>query len=314
MHTLNPPKQWRRLFCTLLCLLSLHIGRAGNTVNTSPSRNSALTIREWSLSASADATAKQIQITKNSYSAEWASTETTTGSSQLHNRTVRAIAQAPILDWSSSLRHADATTAEADNEFFKSADEFAATFDRNGAVDETLRQAAFDLYNQQKWAELETLFKTSNWNGGWPPANGGYNIIDDVPLTAGMKFDRYSAAIGNYTGQGIPTLGGSFTSPMLNGKSYSFGQRALNQAENAYDFYNEIEVLKDLPFKGQTADIIPWFGQVGNGKQTMWKIPIDPATGYPKTWNKLAEEGYIKITIKACPSGKYPQIAGTIIP
>jgi len=198
--------------------------------------------------------------------------------------------------------------------FFKNADEFAATFDRNGALSSEQRQTAFDLYNQQKWNELEALFKANGWNGGWPPANGGYNIVDDVPLKAGMKFDRYSAAVGNYTGTGTPNLGGSFTSPLINGQSYTFTQRALNQPENTYDFYYEIEVLKDLPFKGQTADIIPWFGQAGKGKQTMWKIPVDPDSGYPKTWNQLAKEGYIKVIIKQSPSGKYPNIAGTIIP
>lgn len=93
--------------------------------------------------------------------------------------------------------------------------------------------------------------------------------------------------------------GGSFTSPIINGYTYTFTQRALNQSEDKYDFYYEIEVLNNLlPFKGQTADIIPWFGQVGKGKQTMWKIPIDITTGYQKTWNKLAQEGYVKVTIK----------------
>jgi hypothetical protein len=114
-------------------------------------------------------------------------------------------------------------------------------------------------------------------------------------------------------GTGTPNLGGNFTSPMPNGNSYTFGQRALNQAENAYDFHYEIEILNDLPFKGQTGEIIPWFNQVGGGMQTMWKIPIDPATGYPKTWNKLAQEGHIKITIKNSPSGKYNNLVGTVI-
>lgn len=94
---------------------------------------------------------------------------------------------------------------------------------------------------------------------------------------------------------------------------YTFAERALNQPENKYDFYYQIDVLNALPFKSQTADIIPWFNQVGNGKQTMWKIPIDINTGFPKTWNKLASEGYIKITIKKSPSGKYPNLEGTVI-
>lgn len=186
--------------------------------------------------------------------------------------------------------------------FYKNADEFALTYDPSGSVSQTIRSQAFDLYKQGKWSELEALFKTNSLNGGWPPANGGYNIVDDVPLQSGQKFDRYSGAVGNYDGTGVPTLGGSFTSPIINGYVYTFTERALNQPENKYDFYYEIEVLNNLlPFKSQTADIIPWFGQAGNGKQTMWKIPVDITTGYQKTWNKLAEEGYIKVTIKKKP-------------
>ncbi|CAM3027355.1 hypothetical protein DRF59_13075 [Chryseobacterium flavum] len=198
--------------------------------------------------------------------------------------------------------------------FYKNADEFALTYDPSGSVSQAIRSQAFDLYKQGKWSELEALFKTNSLNSGWPPANGGYNIVDDVPLQAGQKFDRYSGAVGNYDGTGVPTLGGSFTSPIINGYVYTFTERALNQPENKYDFYYEIDVLNNLlPFQSQTADIIPWFGQAGNGKQTMWKIPVDITTGYQKTWNKLAEEGYIKVTIKKSPSGKYNNLAGTVI-
>jgi hypothetical protein len=208
----------------------------------------------------------------------------------------------------------DNSTNEVTHVFYKNADELAATYDAAGAVNQTIRNQAFDLYKQGKWSELEALFKNNNLNGGWPPANGGFNIVDDVPFTAGQKFDRYSGAVGSYNGTGIPTLGGNFTSPIINGYVYTFSQRALNQPENAYDFYYEIEVLNNsLPFKGQTADVIPWFNQVGKGKQTMWKIPIDPNTGYQKTWNKLAEEGYIKVTIKKSPSGHYNNLVGTVI-
>ncbi|REC42900.1 glycohydrolase toxin TNT-related protein [Chryseobacterium pennipullorum] len=198
--------------------------------------------------------------------------------------------------------------------FYKNADELAATYDPNGTVNTTIRNQAYDLYKNGEWSKLETLFKANSLNGGWPPANGGYNIVDDVPFQMGQKFDRYSGAVGNYTGTGVPTLGGSFTSPIINGYVYTFTQRALNQEENKYDFYYEIDVVNNaLPFKSQTADIIPWFNQAGNGKQTMWKIPIDITTGYQKTWNKLAEEGYVKITIKKSPSGKYNNLVGTVI-
>ncbi|UKB86142.1 TNT domain-containing protein [Chryseobacterium sp. MEBOG06] len=198
--------------------------------------------------------------------------------------------------------------------FYKSADELAVTYDPNNSVNATLRSQIYDLYKQGKWSDLETLFKANNLNGGWPPANGGYNIVDDVALQAGQKFDRYSGAVGSYNGTGTPTLGGSFTSPIINGYVYTFTQRALNQTEDKYDFYYEIDVLNNaMQFKTQTADIIPWFNQAGKGKQTMWKIPIDINTGFQKTWNKLAEEGYIKVTIKKSPSGKYPNLVGTVI-
>ncbi|MFN1219139.1 hypothetical protein ACKW6Q_19420 [Chryseobacterium kwangjuense] len=198
--------------------------------------------------------------------------------------------------------------------FYKNADELALTYDTGGTVSQTIRNQAYDLYKQGKWSELEALFKANNLNGGWPPANGGYNIVDDVPFQMGQKFDRYSGAIGSYDGTGVPTLGGSFTSPIINGYVYTFSQRALNQPENAYDFYYEIDVVNNsLPFKSQIGDVIPWFNQVGGGKQTMWKIPIDINTGYQKTWNKLAQEGYVKITIKKSPSGKYNNIVGTVI-
>lgn len=198
--------------------------------------------------------------------------------------------------------------------FYKNADELAVTYDSNNSVSQALKNQAYDLYKRGQWSELESLFKANNLNGGWPPANGGYNIVDDVPLQVGQKFDRYSGAVGSYNGTGVPTLGGSFTSPIINGYVYTFTQRALNQPEDKYDFYYEIDVLNNsMQFKTQTADIIPWFSQAGKGKQTMWKIPIDINTGYQKTWNKLAEEGYIKITIKRSPSGKYPNLAGTVI-
>ncbi len=196
--------------------------------------------------------------------------------------------------------------------FFKNVDEFALTFDKVGDVSITIKNQAFDLYKQGKWRELEDLFKKNNLNGNWPPANGGFNIIDDVSIKAGQKYDRYSGSFG-IDKNGNPILGGSFTSPLNKGTPYQFSQRALNKPIGDYDFYYEIEVLKDLPFKAQNADVIPWFGQKGGAKQSMWKLPIDETTGYPKTWNKLADEGYIKITIKESPSGKFSDLKNLTI-
>lgn len=171
---------------------------------------------------------------------------------------------------------------------------------------------AFNYYKQGKWTELEELFKTNKINDGWPPANGGYNILDNVPIKKGMKFDRYQVNSFGTDAKGNPILGGSYTSP-VNVKSFSFGQRSLENTESSYGLFYEIEVINDLPFTTMDADVIPWHDKIGGGKQNYWKIPIDPNTGYPMTWNKLAEEGYIKITIKKSPSGQYSSEIGKVI-
>ncbi|MCS3869615.1 hypothetical protein J3D55_002531 [Chryseobacterium ginsenosidimutans] len=96
--------------------------------------------------------------------------------------------------------------------FYQNADALAKTYDPNGTVNQGLRNEAFNLYKQGKWSELEVFFKNNNLNGGWPPANGGYNVIDDVSFTAGQKFDRYSGAIA-YTGNRNSYVGRKFYEP-----------------------------------------------------------------------------------------------------
>ena len=201
---------------------------------------------------------------------------------------------------------------EVGNVFYKNTDEFAATFDPNKKVSSTIRGQAFNYYKQGEWKKLEKLFRDNNLNGGWPPAYGGYNIIDNVPIKKGMKFDRYQTEGFGIDSKGNPILRGSYTSP-IEEFSYSYAKRALEGEENKYDLFYEIEVLKDLPFTTVDADVIPWHGHVGGGKQNYWKTPIDSGTGYPKTWNKLAEEGYIRIIIKKSPSGKYQSEVGKVI-
>jgi len=198
-------------------------------------------------------------------------------------------------------------------DFFNSVEEFAKTFDPDGKVGSAIRGEAFNYYKQEKWAKLEELFRTNNLNNGWPPANGGYNITDNVSIRKGMKFDRYQVQPFGTDVNGNPVLGGVYTSPVKNGKSYSFQERALVNSENDYALFYEIVVLKDLPFKTMDADVIPWHGHIGGGEQNFWKIPVDTSTGYPKTWNKLAEEGYIKITIKDSPNGQHLSEVGKVI-
>jgi hypothetical protein len=180
-----------------------------------------------------------------------------------------------------------------------------------------IRGEAWNYYKQQQWSKLENLYKQYNINlqitpnGNkiiWPPANGGYGLTKH-PLKAGQVYDRYGGVLK--VENGVPILTGNFTSP-VNGTPYTFSQRALNLAETEYDVKYTIQILKDLPFDGETSTIIPWFNQSGLGKQTKWNIPRE-STGFPKTLTQLAEEGYIKITIEKSPNGKYSNLVNMII-
>jgi hypothetical protein len=194
---------------------------------------------------------------------------------------------------------------EMPTNFFENVNDLGATYDQFIKVSRTLRGEIYNYYKQQKWDKLEQIFKDNKLNGGWPPANGGYNIIDDIFLKKGMKFDRYQEwfKLGE---NGKPTFGGSFTSP-INGNPYSYTQRALRVTENSNPLYYEIEILKDLPIKGQQADVIPWFGQGGGAKQMMFKFPKN---GEITNFQQLIDKGYIKITIKKSPNGLYNNWVG----
>ncbi|MCJ1810204.1 hypothetical protein [Flavobacterium covae] len=193
--------------------------------------------------------------------------------------------------------------------FLDSQQKFEQTVDVSN-LPKHLRSLAYQYYkkanNENKlhlWQRLEEIFKEYKINGNWPPYNGGYNIESGVSLQKYKKYDRFANPIGNWDGVGEPLLGGNFTSPIINDQPFDFSSRALNIPESNYTFYYEIEILEDLGFDGELADVIPWFGYKGQGKQMKWNIPKDPATGRPKTWNKLAEEGKVKITIKDIPNG-----------
>ncbi|PTT29607.1 hypothetical protein DBR28_16400, partial [Chryseobacterium sp. HMWF028] len=181
-----------------------------------------------------------------------------------------------------------------------------------------IRGEAWNYYKQQQWSKLEGLYKQYNINlqitptGSriiWPPANGGYGLTKHT-LKAGDKYDRYGGVLKME--DGVPILTGNFTSPVLNGVPYTFAQRALNLLESEYDVKYTIEILKNLPFDGETSTIIPWFNQKGLGKQTKWNIPRE-AGSHPKSLTQLAEEGYIKITIEKSPNGKFNNLVNKII-
>ena len=72
--------------------------------------------------------------------------------------------------------------------------------------------------------------------------------------------------------------------------------------ESSYDLYYEIEILEELPFTGELADIIPWHGYEGLGEQMKFGFPTEWGRD---TWAKLIREDKVRITIKSSPSGKY---------
>lgn len=88
---------------------------------------------------------------------------------------------------------------------------------------------------------------------------------------------------------------------MDNGK-LAYEKRALDGIESSYDLYYEIEILEELPFTGELADIIPWHGYEGLGEQMKFGFPTE--WGHD-TWAKLLENKSVKITIKSSPNCKY---------
>ncbi|MEY8862123.1 deaminase domain-containing protein [Tenacibaculum singaporense] len=201
---------------------------------------------------------------------------------------------------------------------YENPNELAKTFDPNNKLSKHHRGLIYNYYNQASksnglkahlWKKIEDIFNEYKLNWGWPLANGGYNAFDKL-LKEKEVFDRLGGVLRNTDGSikfdknGFPELGGTFTSPVKDGVPYNFESRALRGERTDYDFYYKIEVIDPKGIETEVATVIPWFGRKGGAQQSMWKTPIDPSTGYPKTWNKLAEEGYVKITIEDVPSGK----------
>ena len=118
-------------------------------------------------------------------------------------------------------------------------------------------------------------------------------------------FDRFGGSFGDLP-DGTPNLGGTYTSPMLNGKPYDFDGRALNIERNQYDFYYKIIIKDPSKFEIETNRAIPWFGKVGKAEQSRFIIKdLDPITGRQKTWSQLAQDGAVEIQVIESPSGKY---------
>lgn len=198
--------------------------------------------------------------------------------------------------------------------------DFKATVN-GGFPNPNLADEAFYLYGEQNWGELYDLFQREHLNPVtdakgittyWPPANGGYNIRKGQRLIP-AKYDRYQKTLipreQSLTDPFNPTFTGTYTSPLDNGK-LPYEARALEGLENSYDLYYEIEILEELTFTGDLADVIPWHGFKGEGVQMNFNFPTDWKYD---TWSKLLREDKIKITIKSSPSGKYDVLSNGMI-
>lgn len=135
--------------------------------------------------------------------------------------------------------------------------------------------------------------------------DGGYNIRE-ISLKKGMIFDRYQKEVSIMKGE-RPELKGGYVSP-VEGTPFSFSSRSLLGVEEDYALYYQIEVLQDLPIKGEVADVIPWFGHSGGGKQIRLKFDIKY-----ETLEDLVKDKYIKVLIKKSPNKQYEKYINFII-
>ena len=148
-------------------------------------------------------------------------------------------------------------------EFIDSVAEF-----KGGARPELARQA-HELYLEQKWGELQTLFERNNLNGGWPP-NRGFISSRTTELPENFEFDRYGGYNDPKTGKFKDS--GSF----IAGEEVPFPQRALPEAykdpkikpKHTYRVVKKITDVKE-------GKAIPWFGQPGKGAQYELPAGID---------------------------------------
>ena len=155
-------------------------------------------------------------------------------------------------------------------EFIDSVAEF-----KGGARPELARQA-HDLFIENKWGELETLFNRNGINGGWPP-NRGFISVKTTELPENTVFDRYGGYTDSKTGKFKDS--GGFVAK----EEVEFPNRALPESykdpkvkpKHAYRVIKKITDVKE-------GEAIPWFGQPGKGTQYELPAGIDEliAGGY----------------------------------
>jgi hypothetical protein len=138
-----------------------------------------------------------------------------------------------------------------------------------------MAEKAYELFESEKWDELESLFNENGLNGGWPPNRGAISSTT-VTLKPGQMIDRYGGFIDKDSGQFKDY--GAFTAKA----GEPFENRAL-PLDMLQKPYKEYEVIKPIP-EVQAGQAIPWFGQTGKGIQYELPLSIDDlvAKGYLK--------------------------------
>jgi hypothetical protein len=152
--------------------------------------------------------------------------------------------------------------------------DFANTVEefKNGA-NAQLAQQSYNLWKEQKWVELEQLFTTHNFNGGWPPYDG-FVSKSLKTLGIGVEFDRYGGEIVN----GVFIDKGKFAAPI----NIQFEARALPELYRTKEL-RKYRVIKPLPNVNE-GNAAPWFNQMGGGNQ--YQLPLGI--------NDLELQGYIE--------------------
>jgi len=149
----------------------------------------------------------------------------------------------------------------------------ASVADFADSTKKPLAKTAWQLWKNEKWAELEQFFSTNNLNGGWPPNRGALSL-KMITLQAGLLVDRYG---GYYDADSVFQDKGTFVSFV----GVPFPKRALpdKTLQSPYRVYKIVKPIDSVK-RGQ---IIPWFDKPGLG--TQYELPYNI--------NDLKKGGYI---------------------
>lgn len=181
-------------------------------------------------------------------------------------------------------------------------EDFIATVgDFAGGAKQDLAKQAYKLWGEEKWSELEKLFKDNNLNGGWPPFNGAKSIgkIEMSSQLVGKVFDRFQ--VGKYA----DGLGGGFASPVLNSNEgvadlvFTYDSRALASKIQEGTYYYKFKIKDEVPgLFFEYGEAIPWFGYMGTADQVKSSLKFNDILSHIEIIEKLKFEGGKWINVK----------------